>query len=62
MFVFRERFDTLVGKIGDLEQEKLALIENMKEATTPNGSSKEKSRGGGRGTSETLRERLKVRT
>ncbi|CAN0168212.1 unnamed protein product [Scytosiphon promiscuus] len=55
----RERFDTLVGKIGDLEQEKRALIENMKEATTPNGSTKEKSKGGGRGSAESLRERLK---
>ncbi|CAN0257808.1 unnamed protein product, partial [Ectocarpus fasciculatus] len=58
----RERFDMLVGKIGDLEQEKLTLLETMKNATTPNGSAKESSRGGGgggRGTAEALRERLK---
>lgn len=60
----RERFDLLVGKIGDLEKEKLSLLETMKDATTPNGSSKEptKGAGGGRGGSaEALRERLKVR-
>ncbi|CAN0308155.1 unnamed protein product, partial [Ectocarpus sp. 4 AP-2014] len=56
----RERFDMLVGKIGDLEQEKRTLLETMKNATTPNGSAKESSRGGGgRGTAEALRERLK---
>ncbi|CAM9338179.1 unnamed protein product, partial [Ectocarpus sp. 12 AP-2014] len=59
----KERFDMLVGKIGDLEQEKLTLLETMKNATTPNGSAKESSRGGGvgggRGTAEALRERLK---
>lgn len=61
----RERFDILVGKIGDLEQEKLTLLETMKNATTPNGSAKESGRGGGgggRGTAEALRERLKVRS
>lgn len=54
----------LVGKIGDLEKEKLSLIETMKEATTPNGSYKGSAKGaeGGRsGSAEALRERLKVR-
>eukprot|EP00752_Nemacystus_decipiens_P018211 g16340.t1 len=59
----RERFDVLVGKIGDLEKEKLSLIETMKNATTPNGSSKEPAKGGGgrggSGSAEALRERLK---
>lgn len=59
----RERFETLVGKIGDLEKEKLSLIETMKNSTTPNGSSKEPGKGGGGGrggSAEALRERLKV--
>lgn len=62
-FLPRERFDILVGKIGDLEKEKLSLIETMKDATTPNGSSKEPAKGGGGrgGSAEALRERLKVR-
>eukprot|EP00903_Cladosiphon_okamuranus_P005837 g5778.t1 len=57
----RERFDILVGKIGELEKEKLSLIETMKDATTPNGSSKEPVKGGGGrgGSAEALRERLK---
>lgn len=61
-FVQRERFDALVGKIGDLETEKLSLLKTMRDATTPNGSSKEAAgKGGGRGGSaEALRERLKV--
>lgn len=62
----RERFDVLVGKIGDLENEKLSLLETIKNASaaTPNGSSKDAGKGGGGragGSAEALRERLKVK-
>ncbi|CAM9735589.1 unnamed protein product, partial [Laminaria digitata] len=57
----KERFDALVGKIGDLEKEKLTLIDTMKSASTQNGSSKDGGKGGSKGGSsaDALRERLK---
>ena len=58
----RERFDALVGKIGDLEQEKLTLIDTMKSASTASGSSKDGGKGGVKNglSADALRERLKV--
>lgn len=61
LWTCRERFDALVGKIGDLEQEKLTLIDTMKSASTASGSSKDGGKGGKNGLSaDALRERLKV--
>lgn len=58
----RERFDALVGKIGDLEKEKLTLIDTMKGASASSGSSKDGGKGGGKNalSAEALQERLKV--
>lgn len=61
--LLRERFDELVGKIGDLEQEKSSLITKMHGAVAPNGSANETYGKGKKGSAsaEALRERLKVR-
>lgn len=65
--ILRERFDTLVCKISELEKEKISLIGTIKNAAASN-SNIDGSRGGKRGgdhskdaaVTEAVKERLKV--